>query len=846
MRLLVAEGRLEQPGRDSDWSVSIPQSVREVVGRRLDQLSEECNQVLAIAPVIGREFGISLLEKVAEVKGDRLLEALEEATAARVIAELPRATDQYWFSHALIRETLYEELSTTRRIRLHRQIGEALEELDAEGNLPQLAYHFAEAAPGGDAQKAIAYATRAAERTLAMTAYEEAVTHFERALQVIELDSATTDASRCDLLIALGDAQYKSGEVTESQATFDKAIDIARRLSDSERLGRAILGRVEQFTIGIVRDDEIALLEEALSAVGTGDSVLRAKLLSRLGMAVYFRSQEEKQQYAAEAVAIARRLEDKKTLAATLFAQFFGQITLWDVEENLHAADEVTRLAEELGDKELLARGFFGLAGFSLIDGDYKAGYAAIDRFEPLAKELRLPQLLWYLGTLRAMQAMGAGRLAEAESLSLQAFEAGRGADPANSFVMYSAQTMAIRREQGRTAETMGAIRAAVAQFPLIPAYRSALALYLAEDGETDEAKREFETLAQDDFAAIPHDGNWPVAMVLLADVCTELADTARAPVLYDMIEPYSDKCPVVGTIVDCYGSMGRLTAQLAATMGRWDDAERHFETALEMNLRNNATRAVVWTQCRYAEMLLARDASGDRQKALGLLAKAIDTAQPLGMKRLVDVCLGLKMGAQGISSTSDIYTSIDNVAQAVQADHPDLKKHAAPDGTVTIMFSDIEGSTAMADRLGDARFMDVLREHNTIIRDEIKAHSGFEVKSEGDGFMVAFQSAGKALVCASAIQKALAERNASSKEPVNVRMGLHAGEVIKEGEDFFGRNVIMAARVASQANGGEILASSVVKALLQGSDVTWGDSRTVALKGLSGEHEIWAVEWGS
>lgn len=197
------------------------------------------------------------------------------------------------------------------------------------------------------------------------------------------------------------------------------------------------------------------------------------------------------------------------------------------------------------------------------------------------------------------------------------------------------------------------------------------------------------------------------------------------------------------------------------------------------------------------------------------------------------------------------------------------MKSHAAPDGTVTIMFSDIKGSTSMADRLGDARFMEVLREHNAIVREQVKAHGGFEVKSEGDGFIVAFQSAGKALPCATAIQKALVARNRgvgveqlpndaaisdgpaavaqplqASAEPVRVRIGLHAGEVIKEGEDFFGRNVIMAARVASQAHGGEILASSVLKALVEGSDVAWGDKRTVELKGLSGEHEIWAVQW--
>ena len=253
-------------------------------------------------------------------------------------------------------------------------------------------------------------------------------------------------------------------------------------------------------------------------------------------------------------------------------------------------------------------------------------------------------------------------------------------------------------------------------------------------------------------------------------------------------------------------------------------------------------------------------------------------------MKRLLEDCLELKLRFQGITS-SDVYTSIDTVARVVEAEKPDLRTHAAPDGTVTIMFSDIEGSTAMADRLGDARFMEVLREHNAIIREQVKSHGGFEVKSEGDGFMVAFQSAGKALACASAIQKALAERNnrvgappgdgggeggaapgvpnapvraplgggggaegaapgAGAGEMVHVRMGLHAGEVIKEGEDFFGRNVIMAARVASQANGGEILTSGVVKALLSGSDVSWGDSRMVELKGLSGEHEIWAVKW--
>jgi class 3 adenylate cyclase len=266
------------------------------------------------------------------------------------------------------------------------------------------------------------------------------------------------------------------------------------------------------------------------------------------------------------------------------------------------------------------------------------------------------------------------------------------------------------------------------------------------------------------------------------------------------------------------------------------------------------AGRFAGWTFYLYADMLLRRDGTGDRAKALSLLSQALDVAERLGLTALLERSLALKLKAQGID-LSDLGTSIDTVAREALAEQPDLKPHAAPDGTVTIMFSDIEGSTAMADRLGDAKFMEVLREHNAIIRDQIKANAGFEVKSEGDGFMVAFQSAGKALACASAIQKGLDSRNSqlsvnsqlstvNSAEPVHVRIGLHAGEVIKEGEDFFGRNVIMAARVASQAHGGEILVSAVVKTLMQGSDVTWGEQRTVTLKGLSGDQEIWSVEW--
>ncbi len=189
--------------------------------------------------------------------------------------------------------------------------------------------------------------------------------------------------------------------------------------------------------------------------------------------------------------------------------------------------------------------------------------------------------------------------------------------------------------------------------------------------------------------------------------------------------------------------------------------------------------------------------------------------------------------------------TSIDAVSASVQAERPDLSSHTAPDGTVTILFSDIEGSTAMTVRLGDLRWVEVLRTHNAIVREQVADHGGFEVKSEGDGFMLAFQSARRALQCAIGVQCAFAQHNESAEEPIRVRMGLHAGEVIKEADDFFGRHVILASRIANEAQGCQILVSSLLKELTESAgDIQFDEGREVELKGLAGSHRVFAVAW--
>jgi class 3 adenylate cyclase len=186
----------------------------------------------------------------------------------------------------------------------------------------------------------------------------------------------------------------------------------------------------------------------------------------------------------------------------------------------------------------------------------------------------------------------------------------------------------------------------------------------------------------------------------------------------------------------------------------------------------------------------------------------------------------------------------MDQIAVDVQRTRPDLSGAAAPNGTVTVLFTDIEGSTELTERLGDRMWMELLREHNAIVREQLATHSGFEVKSQGDGFMLAFSSARDAVQCAIGIQRALTDRDPNGNE-LRVRIGLHTGEPIREADDFYGKAVNLAARIAAQARGSEILVSSLVRELTESSgEFSFSAPTDVELKGLSGVHRLSAVRW--
>ncbi len=186
---------------------------------------------------------------------------------------------------------------------------------------------------------------------------------------------------------------------------------------------------------------------------------------------------------------------------------------------------------------------------------------------------------------------------------------------------------------------------------------------------------------------------------------------------------------------------------------------------------------------------------------------------------------------------------TFEELEKTVQREQPDLSTTLAADGTVTIAFTDIVDSTLMIGRLGDQAWLDVLRRHNAVIEDATTAHGGTVVETQGDGSMLAFSSARRAVACAVTIQREIDLAFADDSPPIRVRIGLHTGDALKERDHFFGTTVHYAARVASQALGGEVLVSSLIRDLVSGADVVFLESREVELKGLAGSHRLFAVD---
>jgi eukaryotic-like serine/threonine-protein kinase len=636
LRLLASERRLDEP---ETVPLAIPRSVREVIGRRLRHLSYECNELLVLASVLGREFDLDALARISGLEQEAILELLDEAMDARVVSEVPGAMGRMRFAHALIRDAVYHGLARSRRVLLHRQVGEGLEALyasDLDPHLAELAHHFFEAAAGGDGQKAVAYARRAGSRAVALLAYEEAVRLFEMALEALGPESAATARSRCQLLLAVADSKGRAGDSPGAKASFLQAAELARSAGLPEILGAAALGYGGRFVWDRAMSDDrlVPLLQDALAVLGEVDSTLRVRLLCRLAAALRGEpSREHRERICEEAIHTARRIGDPAAVAYALDAAEVALQAPQTAQRRLDLGHEIVSLARATGDQERLFDGHEHVFWAAWEVGDPVVRAVQLDSMTRVAEEMRQPAQLWMLAVAKATLALAEGRFAETEELIEHAAAVGERVQSwSAAAVARTLPLFLLCREQGRLEDFGREIEGPGHEFsgPLVR--RSVLAQLHARLGRAEEAKAALDELTGRDLSNWHVDEEWLVGVCLLAETCVLLEDADRAAVLYEILLPHASLNAVAVPEL-ALDSTSRPLGMLATLLGRFEDAARHFEEALRMNERMEARPWLAHAQEEYARMLLRRDRGGDRERAEKLLSRAHATYRELGMQ---------------------------------------------------------------------------------------------------------------------------------------------------------------------------------------------------------------------
>jgi tetratricopeptide (TPR) repeat protein len=433
IRYLAEEGLIARkegqwrPTKDTPLEMSIPEGLRDVIGKRLSLLSSECNQLLAVASVIGREFALETLKAVADINEDTFVNALKEAVRLSVLEERSqRGLIRYRFTHAFFRQTLYEEMIAPQRLKLHRQVARSLESIYAkslEGHATELAEHFSHSTDPADLKKAVEYAEMAARKATDVYAYGEAIRLLEQALKVQDVLDSEDKTRRCDLLLALGDALLLAGEhqrVVNIEA--QQALALAEAITDKPRASRACLlalNGIALFGPTLMTSPEAAQWAAQADRYADPNTVERVMADMRLGLVEWSRVGSSPQGIAllTRALDLARHLGDLDTYWLT------AGIWLHTADVPQHDAERL-RLAVELSEESrhgvhfaTLGWVLWAMVHTFLEFGQRRRAEGVMAELKKLAERSGQPNLLILSMISDSVMAIWDGRLEEAVAI---------------------------------------------------------------------------------------------------------------------------------------------------------------------------------------------------------------------------------------------------------------------------------------------------------------------------------------------------------------------------------------------------------------------------------------------
>ncbi len=620
-----ARGRWEV---DRTSGVALPESVREVVERRVDVLGAGVRETLAAAAVIGRTFELELLSRVVERGESDVLAQLETAAEASLLVESTDRVGRFTFAHALINHTLYGALGGTRRARLHLRVAEVLEELygsDPDAQVAELALHWRLATVSVNKAKAAGYALRAGRQALDRLAPSEAARLFGNVLELLGPDDET---ERCEALIGLGEAQRLTGEAAYRD-TLLEASRIASRLADADRAARAVLANNRGLVsvLGHTDEERVAAIERAISLDEPPQGARRVQLLSLAALErMYELDSTRSRKLAHEAIALARATGDPRVQAEVLIRAWQTLISADTVAERAALQPELLASAVASGDGALEFWAQWLTVYVSIEQGELARAQEALEQAHRIADQLGQPTLKWAATWIGVSLPMLHGDLTATEQLAERGLQLGQEAGQPDAPVLYGGAIVAVRLVQGRIAELAPRLEQNVAAYPRITALRAGLAQALAWTGRTNEAAALVRQVTANRLADVPWDPARTHALMRFTEAAVAAGTADAYGVLYEAFEPFADH--VISSGASASGLSRTYLGMLAAKLGQHAQADEHFRIASDFHRRN---QMLVWearSELAWADALADR---GETASAHGHAARALELAHAHG-----------------------------------------------------------------------------------------------------------------------------------------------------------------------------------------------------------------------
>ena len=633
IKVLLDEG----PGNTITTVLSkIPPGVRETIARRLARLSIRCNTLLGIASVYGRQFTARELATAAEESVSEILTGLEPAIQAGIVDSSDDIAGNYQFTHALIRETIYEELPALDRLRIHARAADALVSVYSarlDPVLDRIALHYHAASALGSPDNAVLFALRAADKAVRMGAHEDALGHYDRAIETLERRSLMLDERLARARILKGSALRQLGHIQSSVDVLLEAVKYVHTLGGVELLVDALMS-LAVTTRYIAQQHLIPMLNHALNLLPTADSGARAKALATRAFAYPMLTDSAGLEEAVEdALQMAGRCADTPTRCAcyqlTMMALRGDPATL---SRRLQFGAEHIAVAHAASSADLLAEAYYWQALNYLEFGRLDELEELLERYGSLGVA-RYGVHQYLAGAYRITLSLLRGEWANLEALIERQLEIGTRTRRGDADGVYGAQMFALNRDLGRLHSLKPQVEQVAAQGRV---WQPGMMLLYAEIGMLDEARRIFIELAHQNFARVSRDDMYVTCLVFCAETCCALRDAAHAAELYKLLSAYAGQTANHPTAV-CFGAADLYLAGLAGSAGWPERAVEHFERAIALNRSMRAWPWLVRSLLRHGTFLLSM--SGETQRTLGLqqLREAERLARRIGMTRQIE-----------------------------------------------------------------------------------------------------------------------------------------------------------------------------------------------------------------